>query len=78
MNIKYGTLYYRGRRVDPVTFVLGRKDARCLKGFCQTCGCLLRGNKAIPRPDSYLSDLDNDMTPVVQCEDCDCERAAEL
>ena len=72
------TLRYRGRSVNPKTFKVDGKDLRRLVGFCCDCGCCLRGRSAIPTPEPYQADVHNDNTPVVQCEDCATEHAADI
>ena len=76
--LKHGELRYKGRRVNPQNFDSAGKDLRRLVGKCQTCGCTIRGKAAVPSPDGYNSDLNGDYTPVVQCEDCNSERAQDL
>ena len=76
--LKHGELRYKGRRVNPQNFNPAGKDLRRLVGKCQTCGCILRGKAAIPSPDGYDYDMNNDSTPVVQCEDCNSERAQDI
>jgi hypothetical protein len=76
--LKHGELRYKGPRVNPQNFNPAGKDLRRLVGKCQTCGCILRGKAAIPSPDGYDYDMNNDSTPVVQCEDCNSERAQDI
>ena len=76
--LKPGEVRYMGRRVNPETFKTEGKDLRRLVGKCQTCGRTLRGAAAVPGSDGYNSDLNGDSTPVVQCTDCDSERAQDL
>lgn len=76
--LKDGELRYKGRRTNPETFDPIGKDLRRLVGKCQMCGCILRGKAAVPSPDGYNSDLNNDHTPVVQCEFCDSQRCEDL
>ena len=65
---KDGRLYYKGRSVNRAIFKVGRKDLRCLVGYCVRCGRRLVGTAAIPGPDPYASDIRGDHTPVVECE----------
>jgi len=72
------TLYYRGQSINPKTFNKDGKDLRRLVGFCYDCGRCLRGRLAIPAPDPYQADINNDETPVVQCENCAAETAEDI
>ena len=72
-----GELRYKDRKVDPATFNPEGKDLRRLVGRCRDCGKVLRGVEAVPMIDSYASDIDEDYTPVVQCEPCDLDRAQD-
>jgi hypothetical protein len=77
-----GTLYYKGRKVNPETFQLvvrgKKKDLRRLVGTCHRCGTVLRGQAALPSPDPYASDVEHDDTPVVQCEICSESSAQDI
>ena len=73
-----GELSYRGRRVNPETFKQRGKDLRRLVGKCMTCGRTLRGSDAIPAVDSYNYDINDDSTLVVQCCECNSERAQDI
>jgi len=75
---KKGKLYYRGRTTNPKTFKEKSKDLRRLIGYCYQCGCCLRGRTAIPAPDPYQADINNDDTPVVQCESCETQSAQDI
>ena len=75
-HLRKGELAYDGRRVNPAKFKEEGKDLRKLVGRCTSCGCTLRGKKAIPNFDSYDSEINNDYTLIVQCEECD-ERSAD-
>jgi len=63
-------LRYNGRRVNIQRFNPKGKDLRKLVGYCN-CGKVLRGHQAIPQPDPYTSEINNDYSLVVQCIDCE-------
>lgn len=77
-KMKKGMLRYRHRIVNPRTFNVGRKDLRRLVGYCCGCGCRLQGRSAIPASDPYQADVYDDNTPVVQCDRCAAEAAADI
>ncbi len=68
---KNGLLYYRKRRVNPQTFNPERKDLLQLLGYCTACGDQVVGSDAIPHPDPFASEMQDDNTLVVQCDACD-------
>jgi hypothetical protein len=37
---------------------------------CCRCGKLVYGKEAIPSPDPYQAEINDDDTPVVECNDC--------
>jgi hypothetical protein len=75
--MKPGQLTYRGRRVNPATFKVRRKDLRRLVGMCH-CGRTLRGLAAIPMIDLHISDINHDPTPRVQCGECRYKSAQDI
>lgn len=62
-------LRYNGRKVDPAKFHPKKIDLRRLVGTCD-CGATVRGQAALPAPDPYQSDINDDKTPVVMCGRC--------
>lgn len=76
--MKKGELRYQGRRTNPTKFKAEGKDLRRLAGCCRDCGAILRGRAAIPAPDPYAYDVNNDPTPVVQCQACSTASGMEV
>ena len=74
----WGTLTYKGRRVDPARFRVQGKDLRRLVGRCCDCGVVLRGRAASPEADPYSAEINEDETPVVQCPECHQNRSDSI
>ncbi len=70
-------LIYDSKKANPKTFNPKNKDLRKLVGRCH-CGKRIRGKEAVPHPDPFDSEIDDDNTPIVQCEDCDYASEDEI
>ncbi len=70
-------LIYNSRKVNPKTFDPEGKDLRSLVGQC-FCGKTIRGQEAIPHPDPYESEINDDDTFIVQCETCEEAMSEEI
>ena len=63
-------LIYDSEPVNPETFDPEGKDLRSLVGQC-ACGKTIRGHEAIPHTDPYETEINDDLTLIVQCSLCE-------